>query len=370
MRKVDQEWMATALRLARKGYYTADPNPRVGCVVVKDNQLVASGWHEFTGGAHAEAMAIAAATIPAGADFFVTLEPCSHHGRTPPCVDAVIAQHPQRVVVAMQDPNPQVCGRGLQKIRDQGIEVVCGVLEAEARQLNRGFCKRMQQGLPFVSLKMAASLDGRSALANGASKWITGKAARRDVQLLRAQSSAILSSAKTVMDDNARLTVRLSSQDLGQAGNVRQPLRVIVDAGLELSGDEALFEKGGAILVYTISVNAKRIDRLRAAGAEVVPVAAATPTRLDLLAMLQDLAARGVNQLHCECGPNLAGGLIQQELVDQVIIYMAPHLLGSQAQGLFELGELRDLQQRKQCHIDDIRMVGEDLRLSLTLENN
>ena len=355
--------MAAALRLAHKGYYTTDPNPRVGCVVVKDNQLVASGWHEVTGGAHAEANAIDSVSIPAGADFFVTLEPCSHHGRTPPCVDAVIAQRPRRVIVAMQDPNPQVCGRGLQKLRDQGIEVVCGVLEAEARQLNRGFCKRMQQGLPFVSLKMAASLDGRSALANGASQWITGPAARRDVQFLRAQSSAILSSARTVIEDDARLTVRLTSQELGQAGEVRQPLRAIVDA-------EALFDKGGAILVYTLSDNVKRISRLQAAGAEVVPIVAETPTHLDMLAVLQDLAARGVNQLHCECGQKLAGGLIQRGLVDQLIIYMAPHLLGSQAQGLFELGELSDLQQRKQCHIDDVRIIGEDLRLSLTLENS
>ena len=212
----DQHWMAEALRQARKGLYSAPPNPSVGCVIVSNNEMISTGWHEFTGGPHAEVNAISSAEIPEAADFYVTLEPCSHHGRTPPCVEAVMAAKPSRVIVAMQDPNPDVSGRGLELLQAAGIEVKCGVLEAEARSLNRGFVKRMEQGLPFVSVKMASSLDGGTALKNGISQWITGDAARQDVQFLRARSSAILSSAQTVLDDDPSLNLRLDVIDLEQ----------------------------------------------------------------------------------------------------------------------------------------------------------
>ena len=365
-----QHWMSEALREARKGRYSTDPNPRVGCVVVAADRLVASGWHEFSGGPHAEVNAIESAQIPPGADFYVTLEPCSHHGRTPPCADAVIAQKPARVIVAMQDPNPQVAGRGLEQLRAAGIEVIESVLESEARALNRGFIKRMQQGMPFVSIKTAVSLDGRSALKNGISQWITGMEARRDVQFLRAQSSAILSSAQTVIDDNPRLDVRLSKQDLKQSVEVRQPLRVIVDSQLRLSGSEKLFSIEGGICVYTLSDDEESISRLQAAGAEVKRLQESVAGHICLTTMMRDLAARGVNEVHTECGQTLAGQLINQGLVDQVVMYLAPHLLGSQARGMFDLGELDDMQQRKNCSINDIRFVGADLRLRFNFEED
>ena len=363
-------WMAQALRLARKGLYSAHPNPRVGCVIVKDGTMLGAGWHEFTGGAHAEVNAITSAEIPAGADFYVTLEPCSHHGRTPPCADALIAAGAARVIVAMQDPNPEVGGRGLEQLRASGIEVITGVLESEARELNRGFIKRMERQLPFVSVKMALSLDGRSALANGVSKWITGEQARRDVQFLRAQASAILSSAQTVLDDDPSLNMRLSKQELNQARDPRRPIRVLVDSRLRLSGREKVFATEGDIWIYTCSNDANRKDELRELGVQVIEVAATDVGQVALPAMLRDMAARGINEVHTECGSHLAGALIDQQLADQMMLYLAPHLLGDRARGGFDLGELTAMDQRKTCRICDIRQFGEDLRLTLNFEKD
>lgn len=363
-------WMAEALRQARKGFYSAHPNPRVGCVIVRDDSMLGAGWHEFTGGPHAEVNAIAAAGDSAGADFYVTLEPCSHHGRTPPCVDAVIAAEPARVIVAMQDPNPEISGRGLERLRDSGIEVVVGVLESEARDLNPGFVKRMERRLPFVSIKMALSLDGRSALANGVSKWITGEPARRDVQFLRARCSAILSSAQTVLADDPSLNLRLSKQDLGQARKPRHPVRVLVDSKLRLSGKEKIFSTEGEIWVYTCSADAVSKAGLIEQGAQVIEIDDDGAGRLSLPAMLQDMAGRGINEVHTECGAGLAGALIEQQLADQMVLYQAPHLLGNQARGGFELGELTAMEQRTTCRICDIRQVGKDLRLTLNLNQD
>ncbi len=360
-------WMAQALRLARKGYYTTHPNPRVGCVIVKDGVVVGEGWHEFTGGAHAEVNAIQSAEIPAGADFYVTLEPCSHHGRTPPCVDALIAARAARVIVAMQDPNPEVSGRGLEQLRASGIEVISGVLESEARQLNRGFIKRMELKLPFVSIKMALSLDGRSALANGVSQWISGDAARRDVQYLRAGAAATLSSAQTVLADDPSLNLRLSKQELGQSLEPRQPVRVLVDSQLRLSGSEKIFSTEGEIWIYSCSKNEVAKQQLRDAGAQVIEIIAADSGQVSLADMLRDMAARGINDVHTECGSRLAGALIEQQLADQLLLYLAPHLLGDRARGGFDLGELTAMEQRQTCRICDIRQVGEDLRLNLSI---
>ena len=361
-------WMAEALRLARKGLYSAHPNPRVGCVVVHRDQLVSAGWHEFTGGPHAEINALNAAEVPPGSDFYVSLEPCSHHGRTPPCVDAVIAARPARVIVAMQDPNPEVGGRGLEKMRAAGIEVTCGVLESQARDLNRGFVKRMEQGLPFVSVKMATSLDGRTALANGESRWITGEASRQDVQFQRARASAILSSSQTVIDDDPRLDVRLERDQLGQSREVLQPARVIVDSRLRLRGDETLFARGGEVWIYTLAENQEVAGRLREAGALVIGVAGDAAGGIDLKAMLRDLARRQINEVHTECGPGLAGALIRQGLTDQILLYQAPHLLGDRARGAFDLGDIDSMTQRRACRIADLRQLGDDLRLTLKLE--
>jgi len=361
-------WMAEALRQARKGLYSTPPNPCVGCVIVYDDVMLASGWHGYSGGPHAEVNALLAADIPVGADVYVTLEPCSHHGKTPPCVDALIEAKPARVIVAMQDPNPQVSGRGLQQLRDRGIEVIVGVLEAEARDLVRGFVKRMEQGMPFVSVKMALSLDGRSALKNGSSNWITSTPARRDVQFLRARVGAILSSAQTVLDDDPGLNLRLSKQELKQIFEVRQPVRVVLDSRLRLSGSEKLFTIQGDIWIYTLSADKQRRERLEARGATVIPITPDESGRIDLLTMMQDLAQRGINDVHSECGQRLAGALIAQQLADELVLYLAPHLLGSAARGGFDLGELTAMEQRKTCSMRDIRQLGEDLRLTLSID--
>ena len=369
MNGVHEYWMAEALRLARRGLYSTPPNPRVGCVIVAGERVVGSGWHGYTGGPHAEVNALQSADIPAGSDIYVTLEPCAHHGRTPPCVEALIEAKPARVIVAMEDPNPEVSGRGLALLEAAGIEVISGVLEAEARELNRGFVKRMQQGLPYLSIKMAGSLDGRSALANGSSQWITGNAARRDVQFQRAQSGAILSSAQTVLDDDPSLNVRLGKAELKQVFDLRQPVRVLVDSRLRLSGNEKVFSLPGEVWVYTLSDDPERTERLRARGATVTVIDGDASGRIDLRAMLSDLAAKGINDVHSECGKGLAGALVRQGLADQVVLYLAPHLMGSDARGLFDIGELTDMQQRIPCRMRDVRQFGDDLRLTFTLES-
>jgi diaminohydroxyphosphoribosylaminopyrimidine deaminase/5-amino-6-(5-phosphoribosylamino)uracil reductase len=280
----------------------------------------------------------------------------------------LIEAKPARVIVAMQDPNPEVSGRGLQQLRDQGIEVIVGVLEAEARNLVRGFSKRMEQGVPFVSVKMALSLDGRSALKNGSSQWITAASARQDVQFLRARAGAVLTSAQTVLDDDPSLNVRLSKQELKQIFEVRQPVRVVLDSRLRLSGSEKLFTIPGDIWIYSLSEDAFRKERLEARGATVIPIVSDESGNIDLRALMQDLAQREINDLHSECGQRLAGALIKQQLADQLILYLAPHLLGSAARGGFDLGELTAMEQRKTCSMRDIRQFGEDLRLTLSID--
>lgn len=364
-----EAWMAEALRAARRGLYSTQPNPRVGCVIVKDDRRVATGWHEYTGGPHAEVNAIAATEIPHGADFYVTMEPCSHHGRTPPCVDAVLACRPARVIVAMTDPNPLVAGRGLEQLRAAGVAVESGVLETEARALNPGFVKRMLHGLPHLSVKMASSLDGKTALRNGASRWITGAPARRDVQFLRARASAILSSASTVLADDPSLDVRLDAQELGQERSVRQPPRVIVDSRLRLDGTQKLFATGGEVWVYTTSTDSAARSRLEERGARVIAIEADEDGRVCLPAMLRDLANREISEIHCECGAGLAGALVAAGLADELILYLAPHLLGDAARGSFDLGELTAMQQRIETRLREQRQVGDDLRLTLALEN-
>ncbi|RLA13114.1 MAG: bifunctional diaminohydroxyphosphoribosylaminopyrimidine deaminase/5-amino-6-(5-phosphoribosylamino)uracil reductase RibD [Gammaproteobacteria bacterium] len=361
--------MAQALRLAHKGLYSTHPNPRVGCVVVKNEKLVAQGWHEFTGGPHAEINATESSRVPVGSDFYVTLEPCSHQGRTPPCVDALIKLMPRRVIVAMQDPNPAVAGRGIAKLKAAGIEVIEGVLESEARDLNPGFISRMLNGRPFVRLKMAMSLDGRTALKNGRSQWISGEAARKDVQFLRARSSAVLTSASTVIKDNPSLNIRLSKQELGQEVGVRQPVRVIVDAQLRLSGSEKIFDTDGDIWIYTLNHNSADVDRLVAAGAKVEVMKNNQQDHIQLVDLMSHLANREINEIHTECGQILAGALLQAQLVDEMIIYMSPQLMGSQSRGAFELGELTRMSDSVHCGIEQIRNIGDDMRLTLSLKS-
>jgi diaminohydroxyphosphoribosylaminopyrimidine deaminase/5-amino-6-(5-phosphoribosylamino)uracil reductase len=351
----DSVWMARALQLAERGLYTTSPNPRVGCVLVKEDQIVGEGWHERAGQPHAEVHALRAAGEAArGATAYVTLEPCSHHGRTPPCADALIAAGVARVVVVVQDPNPQVAGEGIEKLRNAGIAVESGLMEAAARELNIGFFARMTRGTPWVRSKTGMSLDGRTALANGVSQWITGPAARRDVQHWRARSCAVLTGAGTVLADDPRLNVR-------EIETVRQPLRVILDNELQTQPSARMLKEEG-VLIYTAVKDAAKIAALRQAGAavEVLPDGAG---QVDLPAVMCDLAQHGINEVLVEAGSTLNGALLRAGLVDELLLYVAPQLLGDAARGIAQLGELTALEQRIDLTWQDVRQVGADLRI-------
>lgn len=350
--------MARALALAERGLWTTDPNPRVGCVIADGERVIAEGWHERAGGPHAEAMALAAAGSEArGATAYVTLEPCSHHGRTPPCADALIAAGVKRVHYALGDPNPRVSGGGIARLAAAGVEVAAGPCGAEARALNRGFLSRMERGRPWLRLKLAASLDGRTALADGASRWITGDAARADVQQLRARASAVLTGAGTVLADDPRLDLRLP-------GASRQPLRVVLDTQLRTPVNARLLLPPGEALLLTASGDADRRRALAAAGARIERVPAA-PGGLDLAAVMRQLAVLEVNELQAECGATLAGALLTAGLVDELVLYLAPTLLGDEARPLARLPRLAGLGERLRLAVTDLRPVGDDLRITL-----
>jgi diaminohydroxyphosphoribosylaminopyrimidine deaminase/5-amino-6-(5-phosphoribosylamino)uracil reductase len=354
----DYRYMARALTLAWRGLYHTDPNPRVGCVLVKDGIVVGEGWHQRAGEAHAEVIALDAAGEQArGATAYVTLEPCCHHGRTPPCTDALLNAGITRLVAAMSDPNPQVAGKGLAILREAGVIVECGVLEAEARALNPGFIQRMTQGRPFVRLKLAMSLDGRTALASGESQWLTGEAARQDVQRLRARASAILTGVSTVLADDPSLNVRLPEA-------TRQPLRVILDSGLRTPPTARTLRLPGSVLIFTAVADPAAQAPLWAAGTDIV-VVPRTERGLNLRAVMAELAHRECNEVHVECGPTLAGALLQAGLVDELVIYMAPLLLGDKARGLFQLPELAKMQERWELEVLEMRAVGRDWRVRL-----
>ncbi|TFH86542.1 bifunctional diaminohydroxyphosphoribosylaminopyrimidine deaminase/5-amino-6-(5-phosphoribosylamino)uracil reductase RibD [Billgrantia azerbaijanica] len=362
-------WMARALELARRGLYTTDPNPRVGCVLVKHQRLVGEGWHVRAGEPHAEIHALRAAGEEARrATAYVTLEPCSHHGRTGPCAAALIEAGVRKVVVAMVDPNPQVAGRGIAMLREAGVEVEVGLLEADARALNPGFVSRMARGRPFVRLKMAMSLDGRTAMASGESQWITGPHARTAVQRLRARASAILTGVESVIFDNSRLTVRPAQLGLADAEAIaaRQPLRVVVDTRLRLPVAAACLREPGRTLVATVAGHdAARRTRLEAAGAEVHVFPAGADGRVDLAALLRYLAEReAVNELLLETGATLAGAMLDAELVDEMQLFVAPTLLGGEARPLFALPGLERMAQQRPLEILDIRAVGRDWRIT------
>lgn len=350
----DHAFMARALQLAEKGLFTTTPNPRVGCVLVRDGVVIGEGWHARAGEAHAEIHALnAAAGRARGATVYVTLEPCSHHGRTPPCADALIAAGVARVVVAMRDPNPRVRGSGSEKLRAAGIVVDDGLMEAEARELNIGFVSRMERSRPWVRVKLAASLDGKTALANGISQWITGAAARRDGHVWRARACAILTGAGTVRADDPRLTVRDVDTD-------RQPLRVVVDSNDE-TPPTARILSGGHTLVAVAREDAAKSAALRAAGADVL--ALPNPQgKVDLPRLMQTLAERGVNELHVEAGPKLNGALLREGLIDEFLLYFAPTIIGS-GREMFPLPEIADLAGRRDLRIVDLRRVGDDIRI-------
>jgi diaminohydroxyphosphoribosylaminopyrimidine deaminase/5-amino-6-(5-phosphoribosylamino)uracil reductase len=366
----DREFMARALELARRGLYTTTPNPRVGCVIVRDGAVIGEGWHEKAGQPHAEVNAlgkVGAATDPRagtsggtanGATAYVTLEPCSHHGRTPPCADALIDAGVARVVAAMRDPNPLVAGNGLARLELAGIRVESGLLQAEALELNAGFVSRMTRGRPWLRLKVAASLDGKTALNNGKSQWITGPEARRDAHGWRARSCAMLTGIGTVKDDNPRLTVR----DIDTS---RQPLRVVVDSRLEIPLDAAILE-GGNCLVACAVEHAEKAAQLRARGVDVVALPNARG-KVDLPALLQELGRRGINEVMAEAGFRLNGSLLGEGLVDELLIYQAPLLLGDKARGMFDLPELADLAGACRLDVLERRAAGADFFLRARL---
>ena len=374
----DHAFMAHALQLARRGLYSTSPNPRVGCVIVRDGRVIGEGWHERAGLPHAEAAAIAAIVgagdtakgdrggvargghgeVAQGATAYVTLEPCSHFGRTPPCADALIAAGVARVVAAMQDPNPLVAGQGLARLAAAGIEVASGLLQVEATDLNVGFVSRMTRGRPWLRLKVAASLDGKTALNNGVSQWITGPAARRDAHAWRARSCAVLTGIGTVKDDNPRLTVR-------EVQTTRQPLKVVIDSRLETPPDAAVLE-GGKVLIAAAQDDAVRGAALRARGAEIVLL----PNAQDKVALgdlLLDLGRRGINEVLAEAGTRLNGSLLREGCVDELLIYQAPILLGDSARGMFGLAELTNLAGARRLDIIERRAVGADFRIRARL---
>lgn len=352
----DRCHMARALELAQRGLFSTTPNPRVGCVIVRDGRVVGEGWHEKSGAPHAEVHALRAAGESArGATAYVSLEPCVHHGRTPPCSDALIAAGVARVVAAMRDPNPQVAGGGLKALENAGIATECGVLEIEARELNIGFVSRMTRGRPWVRMKLAASLDGRTALRNGSSQWITGAAARRDGHLWRARACAVLTGIGTVKDDNPRLTVR-------EVDTPRQPLRIVVDSRLETPTGAKILAQGNALVVGATADSA-RIVALKAAGAQVLMLPNAAG-KVDLEALLRQLAQREINELHVEAGFKLNGSLLREGCVDELVVYLAPCIIGDAARGMFDLPELQDLEARRRLEIRDLRMIDGDVRIT------
>lgn len=369
----DTRYMALAIQIARQGLYTTHPNPRVGCVIVRDNQIVGEGWHQVAGQGHAEVNALKQAGESArGATAYVTLEPCSHFGRTPPCSQALIDAGVSRVVSAMQDPNPLVSGNGHELLRQQGIEVDCGLLTDDAEQLNPGFIKRMSVGLPWVRVKSAMSVDGRTAMASGESQWITGPAAREDVQRLRARSEAIITGVDSVVIDDPSLTVRLESfaicpLEIAPLENPIQPLRVILDSQLRTPPTAKMLTLPGKTLVVCAEDIPARRQVLEVAGAEVLclPRSEDKPG-VDLQALLKNLAQREVNEVLVETGATTAGAFMQQGLVDEWVLYMAPTLMGSDARPVLLMPGIDTMNNKILLSMKQVKQVGDDLCIVYT----
>ncbi len=350
---IDESLMMRALQLAQRGLYTTDPNPRVGCVIARADKVVGEGWHRKAGEPHAEVHAVTQAGEHArGATAYVTLEPCSHFGRTPPCADALIKAGLKRVIVAMTDPNPLVHGQGLAKLRAAGIDVRSGLLQAQAEALNAGFAKRMRTGLPLVRVKLATSLDGRTALANGVSQWISSEASRADVQRWRARSSAVLTGAGTMLADDPQLNVR--APDINMLG--RQPLRVICDAQLSTPVTARAVQEPGALIYTTVPPQTR-------GAAEVVQLPADAQRGVDLLSVLSNLASRGCNEVLVEAGARLSGRLFELQLVDELLLYVAPVLLGPDARALLQLPLIDSMNQRIELSLLNTQSIGNDVRL-------
>lgn len=361
----DHDYMARALRLAERGLYSTDPNPRVGCVIVRDGRVVAEGWHRRAGEPHAESHALAqAGDLAHGATVYVTLEPCCHHGRTPPCTEALMAAGVERVVAATVDPNPRVAGQGLERLAAAGIVSHHGLMAAQTQALNPGFFKRMRTGLPYIRCKLAMSLDGRTAMASGESRWITSSAARRDVHRLRARSGGILSASATILADNPRMTAR----DVEAPWGLIQPHRFVLDSGLRMPSHARILQEPGRTVVLHNQRHPQREQELIAAGAELWPSKPDAAGRVDLYRALAAIGQEGINELLVEAGPTLSGILLQRGLVDELVVYIAPHLMGHEGRPLLLLPGLVGMTDRVILSITEVRTVGSDLRLTATLE--
>lgn len=360
----DHACMAEAMRLAQKGLYTTRINPRVGCVIVKQGKIIARGLHAYYGQRHAEIDALSNAIDNVeNATLYVTLEPCAHHGNTPPCVENLVAAKISRVVAAIIDPNPLVSGKGLAYLEKNGIETSCNVLEKDAIELNKGFIKRITKNLPYVTVKSAISVDGKTALASGESKWITGKHARLDVQKLRARSCAILTGIDTILCDDPSLTVRLSEQELRISKQVEQPLRVILDTHLRTPKTAKVLNLPGKTVIFTCSNDMEKIKALQNQNIDVVSVSC-SDNRVDIQAVLHDLANRGINEVLVEAGPTLVGKMLDQKQVDEMIIYIAPYLLGDTSRGLAKLISVASMQDRIELEYLETKMVGSELKIT------
>ncbi len=359
----DIEIMRRALCLAEKGLNTTEPNPRVGCVLVKDDEIVGEGWHAVAGGPHAEIVALQQAGDKArGATAYVTLEPCCHHGKTPPCSEALITAGVAKVIVAMEDPNPLVAGKGLSQLREAGIETASGLLQPQAEALNPGFVQRMRIGRPYIRCKLAMSLDGRTAMASGESQWITGPGAREDVHRLRARSSAIMSGIGTVLADDPSLTVRIEGEE-----ELRQPLRIVLDPHLSTPEDAKFLKQPGESLIVTACTEEAVQEKLRQAGAEVLVLPNGNDA-VDLVALMSHLAEREVNEILVETGAILSGAVLRAGIIDELIVYMAPKLMGDNARGLFHTPGLDQLADAVELDIQDMRAVGNDWRITAKIK--
>ena len=360
----DYSHMARALQLAKKGWFSTHPNPRVGCVIVKDSSIIAEGFHRRAGEPHAERMALANANDSVvGATAYVTLEPCCHFGKTPPCTEGLIEAGIAEVVIAMQDPNPLVAGKGIARLNEAGIKARVGLLEQQAQALNPGFIKRMREQRPYVRCKLASSLDGRTAMASGESVWISSEQSRRDVQFLRAESSAIITGIGTVVEDDPSMNVRLDGKDLGLDDDLTllQPLRVILDSRLQTSpAAKILNQPGDVMIVYDKSLVS---SQQYPANVEIIGLDA-KGKELDLKQVLKLLAERQINEALVESGATLAGGFLQAGLLDEIILYQAPHVMGDGARGLFHLPGLDKMSDRIELTETDRRMIGKDVRVT------
>lgn len=371
----DQYYMSMAIRLARKGQYSTFPNPRVGCVLVRDDEILSSGWHEKAGEGHAEVNALSALSdgISAeGATAYVTLEPCSHQGKTPPCADALINAGVKRVVIGMQDPNPLVSGNGIQKLRDAGVEITCDVLRDEAYALNPGFIYRMAYNRPFIRCKMAMSLDGRTAMQSGESQWITGPAARTQVQRIRAASSAIVTGVSSVIYDNCSLTVRADQLNLENASVIaeRQPMRVVLDSQLRIPLNAKILRQPGETVVVFCQADPEKLTELRHMGVTAVRLPSDSMGRVALSSLMEYLSDRDCNEVLLETGATLAGAFAEAGLIDEFVLFMAPVLLGHSARGLLNLPGVRHMADKMSLEIRDCRTVGDDLMLTARFKGN